>query len=320
MGNETKFTGLNILVTGGAGFIGSHLVEALLESGANVTVLDFMNQRSLINLNTSLSHIELININILSLDAKELIAAKQFDIIYHLANNAHVPSSIDSPTSDLENTLLSTFNLLETIRLKSPKTSFVYLSSAAVYGNPGHVPIDESAPLAPISPYGVSKLAAERYVAVYSNLYGLKSVTLRPFSVYGPRQTKQVIYDLIDKLHRNPLELNLYGDGSQVRDFCYVSDAVRAILLVTHKSRLAGEAYNLASSEGHSILYLSQLVSDIMGVKPRLIFSGSNRPGDPQEWIADISRLSEIGYHPLVKLYDGILDTYQWYLQNIAHQ
>jgi UDP-glucose 4-epimerase len=311
-----ELAGKNILVTGGAGFIGSHLVEALLESRANVTVLDRINQQSMINLNRSLSCIDYVNVNILSLDAKEFVSSKYFDIIYHLANNAHVPSSIDNPTRDLENNLLSTFNLLEAIRVKSPGTSFVYLSSAAIYGNPGYVPIGETAPLAPISPYGVSKLAAERYVAVYSNLYGINTVILRPFSVYGPRQTKQVVYDLINKLHQNPVELNLYGDGSQVRDFCYVDDVVRAILLVTQKSRLTGEAYNLASSEGHSILNLAQIVSDVMGVKPRVVFSGSNRPGDPQEWVADISRLSEIGFRPLVKLSDGIKKTYQWYLEN----
>ncbi|MBC7876524.1 MAG: NAD-dependent epimerase/dehydratase family protein [Anaerolineales bacterium] len=318
MNNETKIAGLNILVTGGAGFIGSHLVEALLERKAKVTVISRLPLGMLVNLENCMSMINYIKLDILSPDVKELVATNKYDIIYHLANNAHVPSSIGNPISDMENNLLSTLNLLETIRLKSPSTKIVYLSSAAVYGNPGYAPIDEFAPLAPISPYGVSKLAAERYISIYSVLYGLQTVTLRPFSVYGPRQTKQVIYDLMKKLSQNPIELNLDGDGTQIRDFCYVDDVVRAILLVTLNGKLIGEAYNLASSQGHSISHLAHLVSDIMGVTPRIVFSGINRPGDPQEWIADISQLTSLGYSPQVELSEGIFNTYQWYQHNLS--
>jgi UDP-glucose 4-epimerase len=313
MKKEIKFLGLNVLVTGGAGFIGSHLVEALLSYQANVTVLDCMNDNLMNNLGKRVSEIKFVNLNILSPDAKELIALNKFDIIYHLANNANVRSSIDNPSSDLEKNLLSTFYLLETIRVKSPDTCLVYLSSAAVYGNPRFIPIDESTPLAPISPYGVSKLAAERYVSVYRDLYGLKTVILRPFSVYGPRQTKLVIFDLINKLYKNPWELHLHGDGSQIRDFCYVDDAVRAILLVTLRGTLTGEVYNLASAQGISIAKLTELVSETMGIKPIVIFSGSNRQGDPQEWVADIGRLNRIGYCPQINLSEGIQRTYQWF-------
>lgn len=305
------------LVTGGAGFIGSHLVEMLVENGEKVTVIDRLEQRSLINPNKSLSKIEYINSNVISSEVKELVTKNKYNIIFHLANNAHVPSSIENPTNDLENNLLSTFSLLETIRTKSPETNLVYLSSAAVYGNSSEYPIKESAPLAPISPYGVSKLAAERYISLYSQLYGLNTVAIRPFSIYGPRQTKLLIYELMKKLHSNPKELQLLGDGSQVRDFCYVDDAVRAILLVALNSNFKGEVYNLGSAEECSISALSKLVSDVMEVNPRISFSGLNRAGDPQKWVADITKLRNLGYQPMISLRTGIVITYKWFLETL---
>jgi UDP-glucose 4-epimerase len=305
------------LVTGGAGFIGSYLVEALLTRGAEVTVVDDLSHGSLQNLSACSGVAEFLKMDVLAPEVQDLVGKNQYDVVYHLASDAYVPPSVEDPTTDLRVNALATLQLLETIRLRSPDTAVVYFSSAAVYGSPEQIPIGESAPLDPISPYGVSKLAAERYVAVYSHLHDLRGASLRLFSAYGPRQTKQVVYDLIRKLHDDSQELRMLGDGSQVRDFCYVDDVVNAALIIAAKGRLAGEVYNIASGTGYSIRQLAQVICEAMEVTPRFVFSGAVRLGDSQKWVADIGRLRAIGYSPQVSLHDGIGKTCAWYQQRV---
>jgi len=308
----------NVLVTGGAGFIGSHLVQALVANRARVTVIDNLSHGSLSNLAGCLRGVEFLEMDVLAPQSQDLLATHRFDVVYHLASNAYVPPSVEDPISDLHVNLLATFQLLETIRQRSPATALVYFSSAAVYGSPERIPVSETAPLAPISPYGVSKLAAERYVAVYSHLYGLKAASLRLFSVYGPRQTKQVVYDLMKKLHHDPRELRMHGDGSQIRDFCYVDDVVDAALLTLARGPLGGEVYNVASGTGCSMRDLAELICEVAGVTPRFVFSGRVREGDAQRWVADLTRLRALGYSPQVSLPEGIARTYVWYNQSVS--
>jgi len=177
------------------------------------------------------------------------------------------------------------------------------------------MPIREDDPTVPISPYGVGKLAAERYVAVFSQLYGLRMASLRFFSAYGPRQRKQVIFDLLAKLSRDRNELFIHGDGSQVRDFLYVEDAARSAMLVVERGCLQGEAYNVGAGQEHTIDDLARALCAITGLSPRFVYGGANRPGDPEKLYVDISRLQELGYRSQVGLERGLANTVAWYQQ-----
>jgi UDP-glucose 4-epimerase len=300
------------LVTGGAGFIGSHLVERLVELGAHVTVVDDLSTGRLENLRGVMSRIDL--------DARPLDAVLNepgllldCDIIFHLAANAYIPPSVDDPAYDYGLNLDTTFRLLEVLRRAERRPRLVNTSSAGVYGNPQRLPIRESDPTVPISPYGVSKLAAERYVAVYSQLYGIPASSVRLFSVYGPRQRKQVVYDLVDRLARDPCRLEVIGDGTQERDFVYVDDVAAAMILVSQQAPATGEVFNVASDSTHSIAQLASCISEAMEVQPEISYTGKVRPGDAERWSVDTSALRMLGYEARTSLAQGLRATWDWY-------
>ena len=303
-----------VLVTGGAGFIGSYLVEQLVDAAATVIVVDDLSTGRRENLAHIKGQVDFRELDICQINWEHVLNEQPCDAIFHLAGNAYVPPSVEHPAWDYRLNLGGTFRLLETLRKTQWPGVLIYASSAAVYGNPVRIPIREDDPTIPISPYGVAKLAAERYVAVYSQLYGLSAASLRFFSLYGPRQRKQVVYDLIEKLIRSPSELSMYGDGTQVRDFNYVADAVRAMVLVAGRGPLQGEVYNVASGQECSIRELAETLCRILEVQPRFVFNGSVRLGDPDKWSVDISRLAALGYQPQVSLEKGLRRTVEWYL------
>lgn len=312
MTEQYRWATKRVLVTGGAGFIGSHLVEELLAAGAMVTVIDQCTTGSRDNL-VHLSEIDFRESDIHQVAWEQLLSEQEFHVLFHLVGNAYVPFSVENPSIDFDINLKCSFRLLEALRRTKWPGMLIYPSSAAVYGNPVRMPIREDDPTVPISPYGVSKLAVERYISVYSQLYGIKAVSLRPFSVYGPRQRKLVVYDFIQKIRKNPKELFIYGDGSQTRDFIYVEDAVRAMMLVAERGALKGEVYNVASGRECSIRELAETLCHILEVQPKFIYSGSVRPGEPEKWSVDISRLAALGYRPQVSLEQGLRRMVEWY-------
>ncbi|HOG45121.1 MAG TPA: GDP-mannose 4,6-dehydratase [Anaerolineae bacterium] len=302
-----------ILVTGGAGFIGSHLVERLVSDGACVTVVDNLSTGSLENLRTVLPNIRLITAELGDVLRTNQVELGDYQIVFHLAANAYIPPSVENPAFDYRVNLDNTFHLLEALRQTKNSPRLVNTSTAGVYGNPFRLPIRETDPTVPISPYGVSKLAGERYAAVYSQIYGLHTTSLRLFSVYGPRQRKQVVYDLLCKLRADPQRLQVIGDGSQARDFAYVLDVVQAMILAATTAPGRGEVYNVASGTSHTIAELVDTWCRVCHLSPQVVYSGQVRPGDAQKWIGDISQLKQLGYGARMSLEAGLAAVAKWY-------
>jgi UDP-glucose 4-epimerase len=305
---------VNALVTGGAGFVGSHLVDRLVARGDHVTVVDDLTTGRVENLAAVASQVSLRQADaaVLLRDEPELFTTA--DVIFHLAGNPYIPPSVEYPPFDYRLNLQLVFDLLETLRVAERGPRLVFASSAAVYGNPVRLPMHEADPTVPISPYGVSKLAAERYVAVYSELYGLPATSLRFFSVNGPRQHKQVVFDLLDRVARDPARLEVLGDGTQERDFAFVGDVADALLFVAEHAPGRGEALNVASGATHSISELVAAICATLDVTPEVRFTGSVRPGDAERWAVDLTALRALGFKPQTTLAEGLAATRDWYL------
>jgi UDP-glucose 4-epimerase len=316
--NIERFDRLRVLVTGGAGFIGSHLVEGLVARGARVSVADDLSTGHQGNLAAVTDDADFHALDLAKDDLSSLLVAGRFELVFHLAANGYVPPSVEDPRFDLERNVLATFNLLEGLRELLPDAHLVNASSAAVYGEGVRMPMHEDDATFPLSPYGVSKLAAERYVAVYAHVYGLRTTSVRLFPVYGPRLRKQVIYDLMSKIEANPDELFIHGDGTQVRDFNHVTNVVHALLRIAQFGRRQGDVYNVASGERVAIGDLARMICTRMGVSPRFVYSGSVRPGEAQSWRADISLLESLGYRSQLGLSDGLSETVAWFMREMA--
>ncbi len=315
-----RLRGKRVLVTGAAGFIGSHLVDELVEKGAEVVAIDNLKDGDLSNLEQSLDKIEFHKVDIRDFEALKNVM-DGVEIVFHLAANANVPYSVEDPKYDFESNALGTFNVLK-LSLDLGVEKVIYASSAAVYGEPVYVPIDEKHPLNPISPYGASKLAGERLGFVYHSTYGLKFSALRIFNTYGERQRRYVMYDFLRKLAENPKRLDVLGTGEQIRDFCYVKDCVEAFILAAEKNVAVGDAFNIAGGNPISIRDLAYLMVKMLGLdgQTEVVFTGKSWKGDIVKLYADISKIkSKLGFEPKVRLEEGILRLKRWFDENYSH-
>jgi UDP-glucose 4-epimerase len=305
--------GARVLVTGGAGFIGSHLVERLVGLGAEVTIVDSLSTGRLSNLDAVVDKVELVQMDLIDDRVRSILVDNRFRTVFHLAGNAHVTRSVEDPASDFQRNVVATISLLEALRSVAPMTRLVFTSSAVVYGDGTSVPIRETDRMWPASPYGASKLACEHYIRLYASLYRLRTATACLFSVYGPRLRKQVVYDLMCKLLRDPSTLPLFGDGTQVRDMNHVANIADALLAIDLRGRMEGERYNVASGEQVSMGELARMVCEASGLAPEFRFTGDVRPGETQAWYPDTSAMAALGYRPRLALRDGIADTVRWF-------
>lgn len=310
---DTSWHARTVTVTGAAGFIGSHLVEQLARLGARVTAID---RAPLLfpSLETPfLERVVPVCLDLALFDWERHFLEDAPESLFHLAGTSSVVGSIESPAVDLEANVVQTFRLLEAARHTRHHGSIVFLSSAAVYGRPCRLPVRECDPTQPISPYGVSKLACERYLAVYCGLYGLRGAALRAFSVYGARQRKLFVYDLMCRLAESTGDVWLAGDGEQTRDFIHVDDVGRALLVVAERAPLNGEVYNVATGDSLSIYRLLESLAKVMGMDLGNVEKRPARKGDPERWSADTSLIRSLGFSPQVALDDGLSRTVEWY-------
>jgi UDP-glucose 4-epimerase len=310
----TSVSGRSVVVTGGAGFIGSHLAEELVRRGADVVVVDDLTKGQLRNLDAIADRIEVVRLDLRDEELGGLLAARKPAFVFHLAGFASAPDSVGEARLDFEQNAVATISLLEGLREHCSTARVVFASSAAVYGEGSDgTALSEDGPTVPLAPYGVSKLAAERYISVYANVYGLPAASLRLFPGYGPRLRRHVMWDLMSKLREDAGRLTLEGDGTQVRDFLYVANAIDAMLLVAETAPLEGEVYNVSDGRPVTIGELAALIAEAMELAPEIAHTGSVRPGVAHAWIADTARIRELGFRPRVDLEQGLARTVEWF-------
>ena len=306
------FESKRIVVTGGCGFIGSHLVEALVWLKADVVVIDNLNSGNVENIRSVQKYIKFIKGDIQN--SKTIERAGHFQILFNEAATSLLPS-FRNPFSDLGVNAGGVINVLEAARRNEAKV--VQASTGSVYGNPTTIPITEEHPTCPISPYAVSKLAAEYYCKLYLKLYHLDVTCLRYFNVYGSRQRVSeetgVIPIFISRiLSKEPL--TMFGDGLETRDFLHVSDCVRANLLAASSQKGKGKLVNIGGKGNEvSILDLAKMLMKLTSQKVPIIFKDP-KPGDIQRLMADISKARALlDYEPQVTLEKGLLGYIEYF-------
>jgi len=306
-----------VLVAGGAGFIGSHIVDRLIEEGTEVTVLDNLYTGQLENVE---QHKTNKNFHLVRGDVRNLKLVhrlvKDVDAVFNEAAVVSVPRSIEEPLLANEVNVGGTLNLLKAC-LDSGVKRFVQASSASVYGDTKTLPVNEEMPPKPISPYAVSELAAENYARVFYAAYGLETVCLRYFNVYGPRQTfsvySGVITIFVNQLSRNQ-QPKIFGDGKQTRDFVYVEDVVNANMLALTTKEAKGEVFNIATGLPSTINKLVSNLQETMKKKHLKPIHKEPRPGDIRHSYASIEKAKKIlGYKPKFSLKKGLNKLVEWY-------
>jgi UDP-glucose 4-epimerase len=299
------------LVTGGAGFIGSHLVDRLASEGWSVRVLDNFSSGRLENVEHHMSNKE---IEVVKSDLKDFKdvkrAVEDVDVVFHFAANPEVRVSTTNPEVHFNENVFVTFNLLEAMR-KCDIKEFVFASSSSVYGEPDEIPVDEKAPMRPVSVYGASKAACENLIHAYSKLYGIKAIVLRYANVVGPRLRHGVVWDFVVKLRKNPSELEILGDGKQVRSYVYVNDAIEATMVTWKRSGNHLDVYNVASEDWITVDEVADEVMKTMGLngvrkvhKP--ILHGIGWLGDVKRVALKIDKLKALGFKPSMNSIEAV--------------
>jgi len=302
------------LVTGGAGFIGSHLVDRLVSEGWSVRIVDNFSSGRMENIEHHRGNrkVEILRGDLKSPKEAEK-AVRDVDVVFHYAANPEVRVSTTNPDIHFNENVVATFNLLEAMR-KNDVKQLVFASSSSVYGEPEAIPINEDAPIKPVSVYGASKAACESLIHAYSNLYGIRAVILRYANVVGPRLRHGVVYDFVKKLLRNQQVLEVLGDGTQTRSYIYVTDAVNATIFTLKNTRKDFDVYNIGNSDWVAVKEVAKIVAETLGIasvktiyKPLL--HGIGWPGDVKHIALDITKLVKIGFKPNMNSLNAIRKT-----------
>lgn len=294
---------MNFLIIGSKGFIGSHLVNFLKNESHEVyeadVIVDYEKNDNYFVIDAS------------NADYHSIFENNNIDVCVNCSGAASVPDSIKQPHRDFQLNTVNVFKILDAIRHYQPDCNFINLSSAAVYGNPKSLPIHEKDDTKPISAYGYHKWMSEQICEEFHRFFNIKTCSLRIFSAYGEGLKKQLFWDLAQKALKSK-EVRLFGSGGESRDFIYISDLVRAILIIAEKAAFKGEAINVANGMEITIAHVAKTFYQFFDQSVDLDFSGESRPGDPNNWQADITHLSTLGYKPQYSIEEGLQNYVLW--------
>ena len=308
-----------VLVTGGAGFIGSHVADLFIANGWNVTVVDDLSSGKRENLPAKADFHE-IGVN--SPEFTGLVSSGKFDVVAHLAAQIDVRKSVADPVADAQTNILGTLNLMETLRKSNAATRVVFTSTGGVlYGDFNTPPNYETYPKDPESPYAIAKLSIELYLAYYSRVHGREYAALRFGNVYGPRQDPHGEAGVVAIFCGRILDsrpLTVFGDGLQTRDYVFVDDVARAVWLAAtkplpEKGRLDARGFNIGTGKGTSVLEIARLLQDTARSSAPIEMAPA-RPGEQQESFVNADKAGELlGWAPQVTLAEGLAKTYKWF-------
>lgn len=291
---------MNCLVTGGAGFIGSHLCDALIEQGHSVTVVDnlVLGRKENIAHLSAYPNFRFIEKDLLDDEAmRHVFAMGQFDMVYHLAANSDIQKGGKDPCVDYQLTFGTTFQVLQLMRAYKVKKLF-FASTSAIYGETHDILHEDYGPLRPVSNYGAGKLASEAFISAFASTYQIQTWITRFPNVVGERFTHGVIYDFIHKLRQNPQELEVLGNGEQCKPYVYVRDLVEGILYVIAHSNAPYNVYLLGSDTRTRVKEIASMVIEEMGLNASIRYTGGDRGwiGDVPEFRYDLSKVNALGW------------------------
>ena len=297
------------LVTGVDGFLGRYIARELACHGYRVTGVDRSVAPDRSDFDTTCSIVHRFSLPSDQFD--EVLNDDRPDIIVHAAGPASVPRSIENPDADFHGNVGVLLGLLESIRRADVNTRLINLSSAAVYGNATEVPIPETAPPLPVSPYGFHKLVGEQLIEEYHERYELAVCSVRIFSAYGVGLRRQVLWDIARRV-RDGVNVELFGTGEETRDFVHAGDVAIAIRIIAERASFEGEVYNVATGRETSIATLATMLIEAMDTNADITFSGDARSGDPFRMRADTRKIEQLGFVPNVTLEQGIKEYADW--------
>lgn len=298
-----------VLVTGASGFIGQAMVKYLLDNCVNVIAVDITPCKK-----------RICDERVLDLrvpGALDPYIDKE-TVVFHFAAHADVASSVTDPRKDFELNIRMLFEVLESVR--RAECQLIFPSTASIFDTSNKLPLSERAYVKPTSPYAAAKVAGEAYCAAYHRSYGLNIKIARMFSVYGKGMNRFAIHDMIRKIQKNKYEIDLLGDGNQIRDYLYIDDAVKGLVIIANNG-VPGEDYNLASGTAVRLIDLAHQIAELMDLPNiKINPTGQSFPGDVSKWYADISKIKKIGFAPTICLDEGLKKTINWLEVEAVHE
>jgi UDP-glucose 4-epimerase len=297
-----------ILVIGSEGFLGNQIATYFSSAGCEVLGIDNRGHAR----SSGYKYERVLNF---SYSLENVTGNWQPEICVFAGGSANVQLSVTQPHLDFESNVTTVSRLLASLLKMNKNCRFIHISSAAVYGDPARLPVEENAELKPVSPYGWHKLQAEKLCSEYFQCFGLPTCSLRPFSVYGEGQKKLLFWDLAQKISSGE-KIELYGTGDETRDFVHVSDFLRALELIIQKGEFKGDVYNIASGIQVTVKDAADLMNANFTKPATITFNGKTREGDPKYWQADIGKIRGLGFSPALSLKDGLKKYQKWLSEN----